>query len=1096
MKRNLLTASVLFVGMTTTYAQVPDASAWKVGDEITDQIGWGNLKFDQPDFTPWHLESSEGAFTKDAGLFEVYAGKDVDLYQYVELPAGMYKVEAQAYYRFGNSWAEDPAMYDTDDWQDLAQMYVSNGTYNIGDDVFTASRTFQTPVMPRLFDASDTQLYVDEVKDPWDKSDNTIVKNGRTIYAPASVEGSLAYFNAGKFAPYDDGDGTKYNTVTFFLPEPGYARVGIKKTEAKDADSFMATNFKMYYLGEAGEAAEVAALQDEVKVIYNKLAALSEKRDNGLFYTLCSDDVMGFDDEYPQITKMTKDECIAAKAKYGDIYERAVNAESYISKIEAIIPNMKALAAKGYPGQEAFEAAIAAAEKCVDPDYEITDDDSYESFETSYNALLNARMPYLMSQTPNADGSINFSSMITYPWFCLPEYEPKWNAETGKWEPNETALGVVNQIEQKDENNNVIIVDKKWEELNDCSGTDKNIAAGININNPVGTPNAWAQSDKGARLDVYWNDKFTCVKKWAMPTDDEHEVSQVLTNVPDGWYSLTAFGQTWSNDWKGNCHCRVFIESSNGREESLNVEPGTWWGNDISEWKELSTGLVSVTDGQLKIGSLDNGFWAVTGFQLKYFGQSLNYGALLAEDIAAVEANIESLAWPGDKAAAKAIYAGIPSEVKDEAAFAEAKEVIRKTNAYVSAANAVVNNFRASDKFFQLAETYADKLESEDVPEYKMLMTAWAYAMTVGENETDTYLDAVKANNTYDAYESYLSYRDNLGDYAEKPEMKKVIDEQNADLEAECADAEKLTAYQGALALTYNNIVLADKGIDLSKATENNPVDLTFLISNPNFEEGNKGWTGDMTNAKLDNEKDIYFGVPERWNTKFDVNQTIYSLPAGYYRIECQAFYRDGGDANASFNHWKENGWDMELWSVSDYAKVDLYANRSIVKVMPLGAELPTEPMMKFIDNDKWSETDPVYTEQDPDNMNYAFPWDTKVTDGDDVFYYPNSIYGTKNLFANHPDFYINSIVVYVPEGGNLKFGLRKDEVISGDWAMFDNFKLYGLGTATPTGIDAAQVEGNGTQAIYTVSGVQTNAMGKGINIVKMADGTVKKVIK
>ena len=1093
---------MLFVGMTATYAQVPDASSWKVGDEITDQIGWGNLTFDQPDFTPWHLESSKGSFTKSAGLFEVYDGADVDLYQYVELPAGMYKVEAQAYYRFGNSWAEDPSKYNTDDWQDLAQMYVSNGIYSVDDDAFTATRTFQTPVMPRLFDASDTQLYVDEVKDPWDKSDNTITLNGNTVYAPASVEGSLAYFNAGKFAPYDDGDGTKYNTVTFFLTEPGYARVGIKKTEAKEADSFMATNFKMYYLGEAGEAAEVAALQDEVQVIYNKLAALSEKHDNGLFYTLCSDDVMAFDEEYPQISEMTKDECVAAKAKLNDIYTRAVKAEGYISKIEDIIPNMEALAKKGYPGQADFEAAIEAAKKCVDPDYEATDEDSYESFENSYNALLNARMPYLLSQTPNEDGSINLSSLISYPWFCLPEYEPTYNAETGKWEPNQDAIDmrwtegddskVIDPGAEGYEEGNLLT----WGKKDDCSGTKFNIAKDINVYNALGTENAWAQGGDGSNLEVHWNDQLTCLKKWSMVTEGEHEISQVLTNVPNGWYSLTALGQTWSNDWSGNCHCRVFLESGSSKEESTYVTPGGWWGTNIDQWQELTTSMVHVSDGRMKIGSYDNGFWAVTGFQLKYYGASLNYDYLLTEDLSNVKANIESLAWAGDKAAANAILADVPAEVKSEEAFLKAKEVIKKTNEYVSAANAVVNSFKAADNFFQLADSYASKLESEDVPEYKMLMTAWAYAMTVGEAETDTYLDAVKANNTYDAYKSYLDYRDKLGDMAKNAAIKTVIDEQDADLVDNVADADKLVAYQGAIALAYNKISLADKNLD--KATENNPVDITELITNPGFEEGNSGWTGNMTNAVLDKENGVYFGVPEIYNLKVDVSQTIYSLPAGYYRIDCQAFYRDGGDANASFKHWQESAWDMEIWGETDYAKLNLYANSRSVKVRPLGSELPTEPMMKYVDNGNWSVDDPQYTEQDPDKMNYAYPWDTKVEDGEDVFYYPNSIYGTKNLFTNHPDFYHNEVVTYVPEGGNLTFGLKKSEVIGGDWTMFDNFKLYYLGTATPTGIDAAQADGNASkaEAIYTISGVQTNAMGKGINIIKMADGTVKKVVK
>ena len=92
---------------------------------------------------------------------------------------------------------------------------------------------------------------------------------------------------------------------------------------------------------------------------------------------------------------------------------------------------------------------------------------------------------------------------------------------------------------------------------------------------------------------------------------------------------------------------------------------------------------------------------------------------------------------------------------------------------------------------------------------------------------------------------------------------------------------------------------------------------------------------------------------------------------------------------------------------------------------------------------------------------------------------------------------YNNEIDVYVEEGGTLTFGLRKTEKIGNDWSMFDNFQLFYLGTQTPTGINATETaNGANAEGIYTISGVKTNSMNKGINIIKMSDGTVKKVVK
>lgn len=49
----------------------------------------------------------------------------------------------------------------------------------------------------------------------------------------------------------------------------------------------------------------------------------------------------------------------------------------------------------------------------------------------------------------------------------------------------------------------------------------------------------------------------------------------------------------------------------------------------------------------------------------------------------------------------------------------------------------------------------------------------------------------------------------------------------------------------------------------------------------------------------------------------------------------------------------------------------------------------------------------------------------------------------------------------------------------------------------TPTGIETIKPTDNAqATAIYDVNGVRQNSLTKGINIVKMSDGTTKKIIK
>jgi hypothetical protein len=81
----------------------------------------------------------------------------------------------------------------------------------------------------------------------------------------------------------------------------------------------------------------------------------------------------------------------------------------------------------------------------------------------------------------------------------------------------------------------------------------------------------------------------------------------------------------------------------------------------------------------------------------------------------------------------------------------------------------------------------------------------------------------------------------------------------------------------------------------LDGATEANPGNATFFIVGQNFNRGdanrNAAWQGSPAVGGI-NEN--FAG--EKFNTNFDVYQELTGLPAGYYELSAQAYYRAGGN--------------------------------------------------------------------------------------------------------------------------------------------------------------------------------------------------------
>lgn len=1098
MKKLLLSAALL-CATALSYAQMPDASSWKEGDEITEQVSWGNLSFTDATLAPWKLIRNGGNTTETGGLFEVYDGREVDLYQYVELPAGMYKVECQGYYRNGTSWADDPSTFGTENWSDNALLYASNGTYDIASDAFTAGRTFKTPLMPRLFPMWGSQIYEDTVKEGWDMSDGNYTVNGQSVWGPCSVPGSLLWFAEGIYGPYND-DQVKYNTVTFFLTEPGYARIGVRKTEPRSADSFMATNFKMYYLGEAGPAAELMALQDEVAEYYHMVEDLENKY-AGLMYTLISDARMEFDGEYSDIESLTKEECPVALAYIKGVYENATAAIEYYKSLENVMPTMNLLYnSTDYAGKAEFGKAITASNNCLDENYEATASDDFGTFKTAYDNVVAARITYLLSQ-PKVNGAYDFSSAINNAFMCNNEYTPKWDAEANCYKYNDEIEETFATIQEQDYPT-ALSEHSDWiDYAGNFKFTEKD-AEGI----WVIMSTTW---HGGSGITVTQQHGYSAIGGWtAEPTGNPEVLYQNITGLPNGYYSMSGL---MCNAGAAISPLQfVFIEADGVQEKAQLTQQGNpWWGGNRDQWRQtvwekLTTNMVYVSNGKVKIGSSSDAFYATTGFQLYYYGEEPDFASLLAPSIESVKNDIETLAFVGDQTAVKNILAKIPETIEGQEGYNTALATINEAKEYISNANAVVGNLEnIINKFSSLIEKYPEASDESEIA-----TTAFVGTLTVGESENDTYLEVIATENNYNAYVSYMDYREIAKQYMADADVAKVITEQTGYLKDNYVDAAKLAEMKAAIAGPYNKALLASLGSD--KASMSNPVDVTALLINPNFDELSRGWDGEMTVDSL--------GTVERWNVNCNISQTLYSLPEGLYRVVAQAFYRDHGDAQGAYNnYWYYVDEETGEWA-NQNAK--LYANENETNIVSIASEtFSTRSYTQYVD--KWVEAadgdeqgnvvwEPHWTYQfkkevtdeatgevslvdlTEEEVSNDYPWDTKVDDLDEVFFYPASLRGTACCFAAHPNAYLNSVETYVSDG-KLTLGVKKDVLIANDWVTCDNFKLYYLGNEEGAAIvgthDSAKAN-----SVYSVAGTRMANTAKGINIVKMSDGTVRKV--
>ena len=427
----------------------------------------------------------------------------------------------------------------------------------------------------------------------------------------------------------------------------------------------------------------------------------------------------------------------------------------------------------------------------------------------------------------------------------------------------------------------------------------------------------------------------------------------------------------------------------------------------------------------------------------------------------------------GAKSAMEALIGNAQELLNKEALTTqEAKDGLNKA---IEAATAVVDNLTP--------ETY--KEHSEALNAAMEIGQEAIDAATALETKNDNHADKLGSSGEG----SYEDYADTEG-YAELDDVVLEVDEKISG-DGIFASMEEIADYNVKLDKAYTKMMSGK--VNFSEATKDKPVDATNLIMCPSFQSKKfnadknewedvraaDGWVNasieDGPSSKVTSALNY-----EMFNDSSEIHQTLYNMPAGYYRVVYNGFYRGGDMVPAALTRRD---------STEEVLNAEVYLEGKESKW--------TNKLASIFDNVreyKYDSSDAVLADS-------LFP------DMPDLLYHciVNQVAGAKLAFEDGA--YEGNFSFRVEEGEEPILGVRKTGKITNDWTCFDNFHLYYLGDGDAnkpddfvSSVEEAVADGKATvvsSAWYTINGVRVaEPKQRGIYIRqdKMSDGTTKSV--
>ena len=615
---------------------------------------------------------------------------------------------------------------------------------------------------------------------------------------------------------------------------------------------------KLYKIGEADPAelleSDLADLQGELDELagqaqedYGMEGVAGEIND----YAMEIDDIIGGSIEEMQ----AKYNEATAKVEY---YKQVIACYSAIKdaldKIELAIS--KGEQGEKFPGYEDLVSAYAALNS------QLQNGDS-ETILGLADACNNALFAYYYSQDASEQSPANYTFLVKSPWFCKPAAEPTY--DEGRWVfPNAANYTVGSAPEDA-------------------------------------TSEGWYQAGRsGGDQRLNYAQGRICWNAWCSGFTDVIAVAQDLTDIPNGYYTVSADMITQAG-YITDQH--VYATSTAQKVISATLNSDAYNAEDPAAgvWDDgMTTDKVLVVDGKLTIGAEGTGngnaaagWFLVTNFRLNYLGEAdpsaiqQLYQAQLdeANTLAATmhfaadkKALLDTLAVYGSKTTTSEMILAMNS-IKEALAVAKASEA--KYEEYMEEGKTLPTvkatlegeGYKAATEIVKFAYDYVE---------------GWLACDTATYTQMDAQVNLLKNYlNTYAPVYNRADSVANIASESAKQMLQNVMASQKAILLNEMQTA---TVVNDMVAELNRAIALVDKE---NTFNDENARDYTVFIQNPNL-EAEDGWVFERGNGdKNTTQSQWYDGSNTRYIdsynsnglTGFKATQTITDLPNGTYNV-------------------------------------------------------------------------------------------------------------------------------------------------------------------------------------------------------------------
>ena len=1030
-----------------------------------------------------------------------------DLYQVVKFPAGHYTIKVQAVYRDGNGDdVERTLVPNALKGKDLKNTWLYANVLPSEDPEAEPTAQF-TAQVKHLAASILTENQCDwspngdswrndrsfEVKKVvgWDEDLEEDVYETTTYYYPASIIGASYHFKNGNF----------WNEFDILVTEDSYVRLGIMQREVPTSGWMAFSEWKVIYNGDPSDEAMGNLFSNEMKSFNQKIKKMEkETKFTGFSSDLLVNiaEVMSVESEElgnafkKAQTVNDKVQLFTQLQEMGRYYDDTYDLLEQLSYV--LNKSLELINAKQYPVEDFRTAYQTVMNDLADADgvYDAYSAGTrpYEFCTNAFNTIVEARGAYLDKQEAQENGSKDFSAVINHPWMVPDNIGIRYNEDGQKWEYGHYVKGDEEEyvwVSQSPSEDDV----KKEVEL---------------ITNSTSIKNQWYEDASyenehitGAVIEQH-GDLWSMGEGWhgsgGVFSGGYEGICQNVMGLPDGFYSLK--GLVYTGSVKGVRYNNVFLENNQGDKE---LSP---MATTSDGWEEVETGIIEVSDKQLRIGGMSDGYAWYTGFRLYFWGQNPPYKNMIADKIEEMQEKEAKLTDPdgaysefvGDQKYIQDLIAKcVLSEFDGLTDDGDKKELYKEYKGYLDDAAKYIDNALAKYKNFKAKKTYED-INTENEGEANaadiaaIIAPASDAANALGTDEADTYELIDAANKLADKYAEYIKKYQEAAAFDDE-DVNAVLDDQKTNLSNKVATIATLDYCIQKLALPIN--IAKMKALNAGDATPENPADMSSLIVNPTFDlhqvdgewvevlkqDGElwergyaDGWSGLGINT-YENTMQLSRGHCELWNSGTgEFYQDLTGLPGGIYEITCLAAYRDCDDLDAAHVEAYDAAEGEEKWEnhyavlfartslngvqvdeITDYVKAAEslkgtdFSFREVIRGYSTdedGAYATTVTVLggeEMHDTDKYDYEEISFVDVDPANAE-----DPKAINPFDVkigdYYYPNSMYGFYMWFKNHPEMVTSKVQITVNRGETLRLGLRKDVGITNDCLTFDTFQI------------------------------------------------------